>query len=142
MIDKLANTTKWILYTLMILSVVVMGYTFANGGENVNVALYFGYIMICLVVVAMVCVPIYGIVINPGSVKGILVGLGCAVVVYLIAYLMSLAANALPQEYLESMEVGSGVDSFAGVCVNFLYVMVAGVLLSIIYSVVFKMFRK
>lgn len=142
MVDKLSKYTKWLLIAMLVITVILMLVTVIGGESAVDYSLNYGYVMICIAVVAMLFSPIYGIIINPGSLKGILVAIVAAAVVSLIAWLMSKGVADLPAEYLEQMGVGRGVDHFATFCVDFLYIMVAAVVLAIIYSAVSKLVRK
>ena len=93
----------------------------------------FAYCMLGLTVVAILFAPIYGIVINPKSVKTIGIVVAIVAVIALIALLLSKGAT-LPVEYLESMGVTKGTESFVDFFMVFTYIVVGGTIAAVIYS--------
>ena len=84
----------------MVLNVVFGILTIVRGEGGVGTFMGFAYCMLGLTVVAILFAPIYGIVINPKSVKTIGIVAAIVVVIALIALLLSKGAT-LPLEYLE-----------------------------------------
>jgi hypothetical protein len=125
----------------MVLNVVFGILTIVNGEGGVGTFMGFAYCMLGLTVVAILFAPIYGIIINPKSVKTIGFVVAIVAVIALIAWLLSTGAT-LPEEYLESMGVTKGTESFVDFFMVFTYIVVGGTIAAVIYSAVSKLINK
>lgn len=141
MVDKLTKYCKYLLIALMVLNVIFAIITIARGESGVGTFMGFAYCMLGLTVVAILFAPIYGIIINPKSVKSIGVVLAIVAVVALIALLLS-KGSTLSTEYLESMGVTRGTESFVDFFMVFTYIVVGGTIAAVIYSAVSKLINK
>ena len=141
MVDKLTKYCKYVLIALMVLNVVFGILTIIRGEGGVGTFMGFAYCMLGLTVVAILFAPIYGIVINPKSVKTIGFVVAIVAVLALIALLLSKGAT-LPVEYLESMGVTKGTESFVDFFMVFTYIVVGGTIAAVIYSAVSKLINK
>ena len=101
----------------------------------------FAYCMLGLAVVAILFAPIYGIVINPKSVKTMGLVAAIVAVIALIAWLFA-KGSTLPAEYLESMGVTKGTEAFVDFFMVFTYIVVGATIASVIYSAVSKLINK
>ena len=138
--DKLLKYCKYLLIALMVISLAILGFTIVKGVESTDLQLGLTYGLAGIMVAAMIFSPIYGVVVDPKSIKGILVAFGAFAVVALLAYLLSPGAT-LPQEMLDNVGIDQKIESICDFQVMFLYVMVALTVLSIIYSAVAKLFN-
>ena len=125
----------------MVLNVVFGIITIAGGEASVGTFMGFAYCMLGLTVVAILFAPIYGIIINPKSVKSIGFVVAIVAVLALIALLLSRGAT-LPVEYLESMGVTKGTEAFVDFFMVFTYIVVGGTIAAVIYSAVSKLINK
>lgn len=141
MVDKLTKYCKYVLIALMVLNVVFGILTIVRGEGGVGTFMGFAYCMLGLTVVAILFAPIYGIVINPKSVKSMGVVVAIVAVLALIALLLSKGAT-LPVEYLESMGVTQGTESFVDFFMVFTYIVVGGTIAAVIYSAISKLINK
>lgn len=141
MVDKLTKYCKYVLIALMVLNVVFGILTIVRGEGGVGTFMGFAYCMLGLTVVAILFAPIYGIVINPKSVKSMGVVVAIVAVLALIALLLSKGAT-LPVEYLESMGVTKGTESFVDFFMVFTYIVVGGTIAAVIYSAISKLINK
>ena len=141
MVDKLTKYCKYLLIALMVLNVIFAIITIARGESGVGTFMGFAYCMLGLTVVAILFAPIYGIIINPKSVKSIGVVLAIVAVIALIALLLS-KGSTLPVEYLESMGVTKGTEAFVDFFMVFTYIVVGGTIAAVIYSAVSKLINK
>lgn len=141
MVDKLSKYCKYVLIALMVLNVVFGIITVVGGEASVGTFMGFAYCMLGLTVVAILFAPIYGIVINPKSLKSIGIVVAIVVVLALIALLLSKGAT-LPMEYLESMGVTQGTEAFVDFFMVFTYIVVGATIASVIYSAVSKLINK
>ena len=141
MVDKLTKYCKYLLIALMVLNVIFAIITVASGEGGVGTFMGFAYCMLGLTVVAILFAPIYGIIINPKSVKSIGVVLAIVAVIALIALLLS-KGSTLPVEYLESMGVTKGTEAFVDFFMVFTYIVVGGTIAAVIYSAVSKLINK
>ena len=141
MVDKLSKYCKYLLISLMVLN-VIFGLITALGGEaSVGTFMVFAYCMLGLTVVAILFAPIYGIVINPKSIKSIGLVLALVAILALIAWLLS-KGSTLSEEYLESMGVTRGTEAFVDFFMVFTYIVVGATIASVIYSAVSKLINK
>ena len=121
---------------------VIFGLITAFGGEaSVGTFMVFAYCMLGLTVVAILFAPIYGIVINPKSIKSIGLVLALVAILALIAWLLS-KGSTLSEEYLESMGVTRGTEAFVDFFMVFTYIVVGATIASVIYSAVSKLINK
>ena len=138
--DKLLKYCKYLLIALMVISLAILGFTIVKGVESTDLQLGLTYGLAGIMVAAMVFSPIYGVVVDPKSIKGILIAFGAFAVVAILAYFLSPGAT-LPQEMLDNVGIDQKIESICDFQVMFLYVMVALTVLSIIYSAVAKLFN-
>ena len=141
MVEKLTKYCKYLLVILMLLNVLFLIIGIANGKESVGTFMIFAYCMLGLAVVAILFAPIYGIVINPKSVKTMGVVAAIVAVIALIAWLFA-KGSTLPAEYLESMNVSKGTEAFVDFFMVFTYIVVGATIASVIYSAVSKLINK
>lgn len=125
----------------MVLNVLFLIIGIANGKESVGTFMIFAYCMLGLAVVAILFAPIYGIVINPKSVKTMGMFAAIVAVIALIAWLFA-KGSTLPAEYLESMNVTKGTEAFVDFFMVFTYIVVGATIASVIYSAVSKLINK
>ena len=125
----------------MVLNVIFGILTIIRGEGGVGTFMGFAYCMLGLTVVAILFAPIYGIIINPKSVKSIGFVVAIVAVLALIALLLSRGAT-LPVEYLESMGVTKGTEAFVDFFMVFTYIVVGGTIAAVIYSAVSKLINK
>ncbi|MCQ2318152.1 MAG: hypothetical protein MJZ90_04445 [Bacteroidales bacterium] len=141
MVDKLSKYCKYGLIGLMALNVIFAIIVLVSGQESVGTAMGFAYCMLGLTVVAILFAPIYGIIINPKSIKSIGLYIAIAAVVALLAWLLA-KGSTLPMEYLESMGVTRGVESFVDFFMVFVYIVIGATIAAVIYSAVSKLINK
>lgn len=138
--DKLLKYCKYLLIALMVISLAILGITMIKGESSTDLQLGLTYGLAGIMVAAMIFSPIYGVVVDPKSIKGILIAFGAFAVIALLAYLFSPGAT-LPQEMLDNVGIDQKIESICDFQVMFLYIMVALTVLSIIYSAVAKLFN-
>lgn len=141
MVDKLSKYCKYGLIGLMALNIIFAIIVMVSGQESVGTAMVFAYCMLGLTVVAILFAPIYGIIINPKSIKSIGLYIAIAAVVALLAWLLA-KGSTLPAEYLESMGITEGVEAFVDFFMVFVYIVVGATIAAVIYSAVSKLINK
>lgn len=141
MVDKLSKYCKYGLIGLMALNVIFAIIVMVSGQESVGTAMGFAYCMLGLTVVAILFAPVFGIIINPKSVKSIGLYIAITAVVALLAWLLA-KGSTLPMEYLESMGVTRGVESFVDFFMVFVYIVIGATIAAVIYSAVSKLINK
>lgn len=140
MVDKLGKYTKIILYALIAISIFFIIFAIVKGESSVNTDMVFAYIMIGLTILMMLFSPIFGIVINPKGIKGLIIFVIGAGLISLFAYLLS-KGPTLPAEYLEQINITTSVEAFVDWAIIFFYIIFGGTILSVIYSVISKFFN-
>ena len=138
--DKLLNKCKYLLIALMVISLAILGFTMLKGESSTDLQLGLTYGLAGVLVLAMLFSPIYGVIVDPKSIKGILIAFGLFAVVALVAWLLSPGAT-LPQEMLDNVGIDQKIEAICDFQVWFLYIMVFGTIASIIYSAVAKLFN-
>ena len=138
--DKLLNKCKYLLIALMVISLAILGFTIIKGVASTDLQLGLTYGLAIIMVLAMLFSPIYGVIIDPKSIKGILIAFGLFAVVALLAWIISPGAT-LPQEMLDNVGIDQKIEAICDFQVWFLYIMVFGTIASIIYSAVAKFFN-
>lgn len=138
--DKLLNKCKYLLIALMVISLAILGFSMIKGVASTDLQLGLTYGLAGVLVLAMLFSPIYGVIVDPKSIKGILIAFGLFAVVALVAWLLSPGAT-LPQEMLDNVGIDQKIEAICDFQVWFLYIMVFGTIASIIYSAVAKLFN-
>ena len=138
--DKLLKYCKYLLIALMVISLAILGFSMIKGVASTDLQLGLTYGLAGVLVLAMLFSPIYGVIVDPKSIKGILIAFGLFAVVALVAWLLSPGAT-LPQEMLDNVGIDQKIEAICDFQVWFLYIMVFGTIASIIYSAVAKLFN-
>lgn len=141
MVDKLSKYCKYLLIILMVLNVLFLILGISKGEDSVGTFMIFAYCMLGLTVVAILFAPIYGIIINPKSVKTIGYVIAIVAVLALVAWLLS-KGSTLSAEYLESMGVTRSQESLVDFFMMFTYIVAGGTIAAVIYSAVSKLINK
>lgn len=133
-------------YVLLIVStalVVIGTFTYSDTSETntgLDAMLVWGVVMVVLAVVAVVVMPLLSVVQNPKSAKRSMVGLGALVVVVLVSYLL---ATDEPIKLATGKVMDDSFDlKFSDTALWSLYIMSAGVVLSIVITEFYKIFKK
>ncbi len=138
--DKLFDICKYILMGLMGLIVLFVILTLVKGQDGTDMEMKFTYVFIIIAALAMILSPIYGMIIDPKSIKGVLIAIGLAVVVALLALLLS-RGSTLPAEYLEGMNITPKIESFVDWAIMCVYILVGATIASIMFSSVWKLIK-
>lgn len=67
--DKLLKICKYGLWGLMGIIIVILGICVFKGQASADLQMYMTYALVILLVLAFLFSPIYGVIVNPGSVK-------------------------------------------------------------------------
>ena len=140
MVDKLFKISKYILWGLVGISTIILAICAIQGPASADTQMYLTYALFGLLLVAILFAPIYGVIVDPTSIKKIGVAFGAFALVALIAYLISPGAT-LSQEYLESMNVTASAEAVCDFLMMFVYIMLGGTVLAVIGSAVAKFFN-
>ena len=134
---KLSNISKWIFGALALITVVlgVFFYLDLHNEGRTNLILNWGYILIILGIVAIVCSAIFAALVKGVNWKTIGVVIGAFVVIGLVAYLMS--RGSFGTEYPAGEHVYSGsTNGLVEWGLNFFYITLGVSILTILYSVI------
>ena len=134
---KLSNISKWVFGALALVTVVlgVIFYLDLHNEARTNLILNWGYILIILGVVMIVCSAIVAAIVKGVNLKSILIVIGAVVVIGLVAFLMSRGSFGV--EYATGEHVYSGrTHGLVEWGLNFFYVTLGVSILTILYSVI------
>ena len=134
---KLSNISKWVFGALTLVTVVlgVIFYLDLHNEGRTNMILNWGYILIILGVVMIVCSAIVAAFVKGVNLKSILVVIGAFVVIGLVAYLM--LKGSFGVEYPSADHVYSGTThGLVEWGLNFFYITLGVSVLCILYSVI------
>ena len=134
---KLSNISKWVFGALALVTVVlgVIFYLDLHNEARTNMILNWGYILIILGIVMIVCSAIVAAFVKGVNLKTILVVIGAFVVIGLVAYLMSKGSFGV--EYPSADHVYSGTThGLVEWGLNFFYITLGVSVLCILYSVI------
>ena len=134
---KLSNISKWIFGALALITVVlaVIFYLDLNSEGRTNLILNWGYILIILGIVMILCSAIVAAIVKGVNLKSILIVIGAIVVIGLVAFLMSRGSFGV--EYPTGEHVYSGsTHGLVEWGLNFFYVTLGVSILCILYSVI------
>jgi len=136
--DSIANITKWILYLLLVLS-VVPGVLFYAGMLDTEIFINWAKILLIVAVVVMVISPIYGFIIHPQNIVKMLVSIVGMVVVIGIAYM--LAGNEFTNYRLEELNSTVETSKLVGMGLFATYIAFGLTVIAIFYSSIVKLFK-
>ena len=138
MSDNMSKIVQWFLYAMLGLS-ALFEILFYTDTISEDLLLYWGYILLIIVIVATLLAAIGNILLKPkGSLKVVII-LAVMVVVGIISY--ALSSNELSAAQLEKMQITASTSKLVGAGLYFTYFMAAVALISIIYSAVSRMFK-
>ena len=151
--DSIANITRWVLIILLALSVVsaLVFYTMYDSRRALTVLLddlgnsYFvqflnwAGILLALTALITVVSPIYGFIINPKNIKKLLISVGVAVVVVIIAY--SLAGNSVTEVQSVKYGLTEAGSKRVGVGLYTTYIAFGLAIVALLYSSIVKLFK-
>ncbi len=136
--DSIANITKWILYLLLLLS-VIPGVLFYAGLLDTELFINWAKVLLIVAVIVMIISPIYGFITNPQNMIKMLISIVGLVVVVLIAYF--LAGNEFSNYQLEQISATAETSKLVGMGLYATYIAFGLTVLAIIYSSVVKFFK-
>ena len=134
---KLSNISKWVFGALALVTVVlgVFFYLDLHNEARTNMILNWGYILIILGVVMIICSAIVAAFVKGVNLKSILIVIGAIVVIGLVAFLMSKGSFGV--EYATGEHVYSGrTHGLVEWGLNFFYVTLGVSIITILYSVI------
>ena len=134
---KLSNISKWVFGALALITVVLAAFFYLDlhNEARTSLILNWGYILIILGIVMIVCSAIVAAVVKGVNVKTILVVIGAFVVIGLVAFLMSKGSFGV--EYATGEHVYSGrTHGLVEWGLNFFYVTLGVSIITILYSVI------
>ncbi len=129
-------------YVLLIVSAVLLAFGMVQGEGSValDVMLVWSLVMVLLTIALTVIMPLVAVFQNPKSAVRSLIGLGILVVVFLISYALAtddpirLASGKIMDDSFEL--------KFSDTSLWMTYITFAGVILSILYGELYKVFKK
>ena len=134
---KLSKISKWVFGALSLITVVlgVIFYLDIHNEARTNLILNWGYILIILGIVMILCSAIVAAFVKGVNMKTILVVIGAFVVIGLVAFLM--AKGSFGVEYPAGEKIYSGTThGLVEWGLNFFYVTLGVSILCILYSVI------
>lgn len=138
MVDKLSKTVSWALYGLMAVSALlaILFYTDSLGADTL---LRWSYILLIATILVAVASPILNYMLNPGSLKVMLISLALVAIMALISY--SIAGNTFSALKLEALNITAHTSRMVEMGLIFTYITAAIAIVAIVFSSVFKIFK-
>ena len=134
---KLSNISKWVFGVLALITVVLAAFFYLDlhNEARTSLILNWGYILIILGIVMILCSAIVAALVKGVNMKTILVVIGAFVVIGLVAFLMSKGSFGV--EYATGEHVYSGrTHGLVEWGLNFFYVTLGVSIITILYSVI------
>ncbi len=136
--DKISNITRWILYLLLLLS-VIPGILFYTGAVDTDVFLNWGKFMLIAGVVVILIAPVFTFLNNPQNLVKMLISIVLFAVVIGVSYV--LATNQLSSLQLEEYGITPETSRLVGMGLIATYITFALAVVAILYSMVIKPFK-
>lgn len=136
--DNIAGITKWILYVLIAI-VVILGALFYTDNLGADGFITGAKYMLYLGVIVMIISPIYSFITNPTNIVKLLISLGLMVVVIVIGY--SMAGNTFTELELEILKTDANTSKLVGMGLYVTYIAFGLALLAAVYASVIKAFK-
>ncbi|MCH5306282.1 MAG: hypothetical protein J1E79_07360 [Rikenella sp.] len=128
-------------YVLLIVSAILLIFGMVQGeGAALDTMLVWSLIVVLLTIALTVIMPLIAVFQNPKSAVRSLIGLGILVVVFLISYAL---ATDDPIKLASNKVIDNTFDlKFSDTALWMTYITFAGVILSILFGEVYKVFKK
>lgn len=129
-------------YALLIVSAIllVLGMVQGEGSAALDVMLVWSFAMVILTIALTIIMPLIAVFQNPKSAVRSLIGLGILVVVFLISYAL---ATDDPIRLASGKVMDDTFDlKFSDTALWMTYITFAGVILSILFGELYKVFKK
>lgn len=132
-------------YVLLIVSAVLILIGAVQGSADnesaaLNTMLVWSFIMVILTIALTIIMPLFAVFQNPKSAVRSLIGLGVIVVVFLVSYALS---NDTPIPLASGKVIDDSFSlKFSDTALYATYIAFAGVVLSILYGELYKVFKK
>ncbi len=136
--DKISNITRWILYLLLLLS-IIPGLLFYSGAVDTDVFLNWGKFMLIAGVVVILIAPVFTFLNNPQNLVKMLISIVLLAVVIGVSY--ALAKNQLSSLQLEEYHITAETSRLVGMGLIATYITFGLAVLAILYSMVVKPFK-
>ena len=136
--DSIANITRWILYLLLVLS-VVPGVLFYTGMLDTEIFINWAKILLIAGAAVMIISPIYGFIVNPQNLIKMLISIVGMVVIVGVAY--TLAGNEFTNYRLEELNSTVETSKLVGMGLYTTYIAFGVTVIVILYSSVVKLFK-
>lgn len=145
--EKISTVIRYVTYVLMLLAVVFEGLILFNGDEKIAqdaglqssvIAPFIGlsYGSVLFPALLALVFPIIHLLDNPKTAKGILIGVGALLAVFIVAYLVSSSAvEGLPEGTTE------GTSKWVSTGINTFYLLSLIAVGSIVYTEVSRFFK-
>lgn len=139
MSDKISKIIQWSLYILMGLSALVGILFYTNTGGNIDLVLYWGYVLVILVLAVTLLGAVLNLMQNPkGSIK-LLIALALIVVVFFVSY--ALSKNTFSPVMLEKKQTTATTVRLVGAGLFILYLTALASIGVILYTTIAKFFK-
>ncbi len=136
--DQVANTTRWVLYVLLILS-ALLGVLFYAHGISTDAFLNGGKIMLVLGVIVLIVAPTYTLIMNPKNLMKMLVSIVILAVILAVSY--GFATNHMSALQLETYNISAMTSRLVGMGLIATYITFVISVLVILYSGVMKIIK-
>ena len=136
--DSIAGITKYILYALVAIVVILGGLFYTDNLSSEGIITGAKW-MLYIGVAVMIISPIYSFITNPTNVVKLLISLGLMVVVIVIGY--SMADNTFSPLELETLKTDADTSKLVGMGLYVTYIAFGLALLAAIYASIIKAFK-
>ena len=136
--DSIANITRWILFLLLLLS-VIPGVLFYTGAVDTDVFLNWGKFMLIAGIAVIVIAPIFTFIINPQNLIKMLISIVLFVVIIGLSY--TFATNQLSALQLEEYGISADTSRLVGMGLIATYIIFGLAIFSILFSMIIKPFK-
>lgn len=125
-------------YILLIMSAILVALG-ATGVMDIDAMLLWAFGMIILTIALAIIMPVFGVLQNPKSATGSLIGLGSLVVVILVSYAL---ASDEPIKLVSGKVIDDSFNlKFSDMGLYATYIMFAGVIVSLVFGELYKVFK-
>ncbi len=136
--DKIANITRWVLYSLLIVS-VIPGILFYAKVMSTDTFLGWGKLMLILGVAVIILAPVYTIIMNPKNLIKMLFSIVVLAVILAVSY--GIATNHLTSLQLETYKITGETSRLVGMGLIAAYITIGLSVIVILYSGIVKLFK-
>ncbi|GAB1419352.1 hypothetical protein MASR2M12_21170 [Bacteroidales bacterium] len=128
---------RWGFYAIMLIGALLGIFFFMS--DSFELMIQYSYVLFILTALFALVSPVFTFIQHPKNLKNLALTLGIVVVIALIAYLFS--GNSYSEMQLETYKISASESTFISFGIIFTFIVSILVLITVVFSSVYKLFK-